>query len=69
MSGSMIAQFSVQILSTDNITWQGIVTANGKTYNFASEMQLLKWLIKEFPELDIQKSISFKILHGSEKPS
>lgn len=52
MEEKEIAQFTVRILSTQDATWQGEVVAEGTTFRFQSEVQLLKWLWKRFPPLE-----------------
>jgi len=47
----IIAQFTVTISSAEDATWQGVVTAEDKTFVFKSEMQLLKWLWETYPAL------------------
>ena len=44
-------EFTVRVLSSDNATWQGEVESDGETFSFQSEMQLLKWLCKKYPQL------------------
>lgn len=51
MKQKELAEFTVRILSADNATWQGEVESGGKTFAFQSEMQLLKWLCKKYPQL------------------
>ncbi len=51
MKRKELAEFTVRILSADNATWQGEVESDGETFAFQSEMQLLKWLCKKYPQL------------------
>ena len=51
MEQKVIAAFHVRVLSAENATWQGVVEAEGETYSFYSEMQLLKWLFQKYPRL------------------
>lgn len=51
MEKKEVAAFQVRILSTKNATWQGVVEADGDTYAFQSEMQLVKWLLQKYPRL------------------
>ena len=46
-----IASFHVHITSVHDATWQGVVEANGTTYQFQSELQLLRWVMDQFPDL------------------
>ena len=47
-----LARFTIRVLSTDNGSWQGEVYAEGETFAFQSELQLLKWLYKRFPQIE-----------------
>jgi hypothetical protein len=51
MKQTELAVFTVRILSADNATWQGVVEADGTTFAFQSEMQLLNWLYETYPAL------------------
>ena len=51
MERKKLAEFTVRILSADNSTWQGEVESGGETFAFQSELQLLKWLCKKYPQL------------------
>ena len=51
MKEKELASFTVRILSADNATWQGEVESDGEAFAFQSEMQLLKWLCKKYPQL------------------
>lgn len=51
MKQNELAEFTVRILSANNATWQGEVESDGETFAFESEMQLLKWLCKKYPQL------------------
>ena len=46
-----IAQFSISITSAENASWQGIVQAGGAAFRFQSELQLLNWLLEQYPAL------------------
>ena len=46
-----IASFHVHITSVHDATWQGVVEANGEEYQFQSELQLLPWVMEQFPVL------------------
>ena len=46
-----LASFHVHITSVHDGTWQGVVEANGKEYHFQSELQLLHWVMDQFPVL------------------
>jgi len=46
-----IAQFSISITSVENASWQGIVQAGGAAFCFQSELQLLNWLLEQYPAL------------------
>ena len=46
-----IAAFQVCVTSAEDATWQGVVTANGEEYQFQSELQLLHWVMEQFPVL------------------
>jgi len=35
----------------DDSAWQGVAETNGKTFHFRSEMQLLYWVMEQFPAL------------------
>ena len=51
MEQKAIVQFTVMVTSTENATWQGVVEANGKRFAFESELQLLRWVMKQYPSL------------------
>ena len=53
-----IATFHVRIFSVHDATWQGVVEANGTTYQFQSELQLLRWVMEQYPALRPQVSWS-----------
>jgi len=57
MERDLIAKFSVQIFSANNATWQGVVTVDNDSYEFLSELQLIKWLIQKFPELKVREDL------------
>ena len=46
-----LASFQVRVTSVRDATWQGVVTANGEEYQFQSELQLLHWVMEQFPVL------------------
>ena len=46
-----VASFHVHITSVHDATWQGVVEANGATYQFQSELQLLCWVMDQYPAL------------------
>lgn len=46
-----IASFRVCVTSVEDATWQGVAEANGTTYHFKSEIQLLHWVMEQFPLL------------------
>ena len=47
----VIASFRVHITSVHDATWQGVVETNGATYEFQSELQLLRWVMEQNPVL------------------
>lgn len=51
MEQKAIVQFTVMVTSTENASWQGIVEANGKEFEFQSELQLLRWVMEQYPSL------------------
>ena len=51
MEKKELAAFYVRVLSTENATWQGVVEAEGESFAFHSEMQLLNWLCQKYPDL------------------
>ena len=53
-----IASFHVHITSVHDATWQGVVEANGTTYQFQSELQLLRLVMEQYPALRPQVSWS-----------
>ena len=53
-----IASFHVHITSVHGATWQGVVEANGTTYQFQSELQLLRLVMDQYPALRPQVSWS-----------
>ena len=57
MERDLIAKFSVQIFSANNATWQGVVTVDNDSYEFLSELQLIKWLVQKFPELKVREDL------------
>ena len=46
-----IASFHVRVTSVNDATWQGVAEANGTMYQFQSELQLLRWVMEQFPAL------------------
>ena len=46
-----LARFTVRIFSTENGSWQGEVLAGDKSFRFQSELQLLRWVRANYPEL------------------
>lgn len=46
-----VASFRVRVTSVHDATWQGVVEANGEEYQFQSELQLLHWVMEQFPVL------------------
>ena len=51
MEQKAIVQFTVMVTSTENASWQGIVESNGKEFEFQSELQLLRWVMEQYPSL------------------
>ena len=51
MGQNMLARFTVMVTSTENASWQGIVESNGKEFEFQSELQLLRWVMEQYPSL------------------
>ena len=51
MEKKEIAVFTVRIESVENNTWQGTVNTEDAVFRFQSEMQLLRWLLKKYPDL------------------
>ena len=51
MEQKAIVQFAVMVTSTENASWQGIVESNGKEFEFQSELQLLRWVMEQYPSL------------------
>ena len=51
MEQNMLARFTVMVTSTENASWQGIVESNGKEFEFQSELQLLRWVMEQYPSL------------------
>ena len=52
--GSMIAIDTITVeneVAVHDATWQGVVEANGTTYQFQSELQLLRWVMEQYPAL------------------
>jgi len=47
----ILASFQVHVTDVPNGNWEGFVEANGTTYHFHSEIQLLRWLLEQFPVL------------------
>ena len=46
-----MASFQVNITSAHDATWQGVVESNGAEFQFQSELQLLHWVMEQFPVL------------------
>ena len=46
-----LASFHVRITSVHDATWQGVVEVSGEEYQFQSELQLLHWVMEQFPVL------------------
>lgn len=51
MSQKEMAEFTVRIFSAEHATWQGEAESGGETARFESEMELLNWVLKKWPEL------------------
>ena len=51
MEQNMLARFTVMVTSTENASWQGVVESNGKKFEFQSELQLLRWVMEQYPSL------------------
>ena len=51
MSRKAMAEFTVRIFSTEHASWQGEVESGGEGFHFESEIELLDWLWKKWPEL------------------
>ena len=56
----ILASFQVHVTDVPNGNWEGFVEANGTTYHFHSEIQLLHWLLEQFPALSPQTSAGFE---------
>ncbi|MBQ7778414.1 MAG: hypothetical protein IJ396_05850 [Oscillibacter sp.] len=46
-----LAQFTIRIESAEHATWQGTVETDHSSFHFESEMQLLHWLMSQYPDL------------------
>lgn len=46
-----VAQFTVCVTSVENAAWQGTVQTEHAVYSFKSEMELLSWLLEQYPAL------------------
>ena len=53
---TQIAKFTVRIVSVDNGSWQGEILSDDKSFWFQSELQLLRWVHANYPELFPQTS-------------
>ena len=51
MEQNALAHFTVTVTSTENTSWQGVVESNGKRFAFESELQLLRWVMEQYPSL------------------
>ena len=51
MEQKAIVQFTVMVTSTENASWQGVVESNGQKFEFQSELQLLRWVMEQYPSL------------------
>ena len=51
MNQTSLAQFTVTVTSAENASWQGIVDTGGKKFEFRSELQLLRWIMEQYPAL------------------
>ena len=51
MEQNVQAHFTVTVTSTENASWQGVVESNGKRFAFESELQLLRWVMEQYPSL------------------
>lgn len=39
------------VTSTEDATWQGMVETDGKCIHFTNELQLLQWMMEQYPVL------------------
>lgn len=51
MGQNVLAHFTVTVTSAENASWQGVVESNGKKFAFESELQLLRWVMEQYPSL------------------
>ena len=51
MEQNVLARFTVTVTSAENASWQGVVETNGKRFVFQSELQLLRWVMEQYPSL------------------
>ncbi|MBQ2739626.1 MAG: hypothetical protein IJF36_05270 [Oscillibacter sp.] len=51
MEQNVLAHFTVTVTSAENASWQGVVETNGKSFVFRSELQLLRWVMEQYPSL------------------
>ena len=51
VQGEAIASFRVCVTSAEDATWQGMVETDSAKYCFKSELQLLRWVMEQFPSL------------------
>ena len=51
MDQTILASFNVTITSAENASWQGYVEINGARHEFRSELQLLRCVLEQYPDL------------------
>ena len=54
MDQTILASFNVTITSAENASWQGYVEINGTKHEFRSELQLLRCVMDQYPDLKPQ---------------
>ena len=51
MERNALVRFTVTVISSENATWQGIVETDKEKFEFRSELQLLRWVMEQYPVL------------------
>lgn len=51
MEQNTLARFTVTVTSVEHASWQGVVETDEKKFAFRSELQLLRFILEQYPAL------------------